>query len=283
MDMFSKKLWVKPLKRKTPEEVKDAIQQVLDDGVDIQTFSSDRGTEYTGAVISHFFKEKHILFRPKVGPSKAYMAEHGIFLIKRRLFQFLRSSGLTEWEKFVKVICRNINNSSNPAIGNLAPSDVNDETEYKVREARKNKHYIDWKEQIQNKLQFHETIRSQPITIGDYVYKYNNKEPLGKSHDTQIGRLFIVAEVKTEMDPLMYKLHGLLGEDIPGHYYAWQIVKSPVKPDENTYWTIKPQEKYEERTRNGVKEIRVQYLFYPPAYAMWIPKANLASAKAVNQ
>lgn len=263
--MFSKKLWVKPLKRKTPEEIKEAIQQVLNDGVDIQTFSSDRGTEYTGAVVSNFFKEKDIIFKPKVGPSKAYMAEHYIFLVKKRLFLLLRSSGQTEWEKYVNTVCKNINNSSNPAIGNLAPSEVNDQTEFKVREARKGEHYLDWKEQIANKLQFHQTIDSQPIKIGDYVYKYNKNEPLGKSHDTQIGRLYIVVGVKTEMRPLMYKLHGLLGEDIPGHYYAWEIVKSPVKPDKDTYWTIKPQDKYEERTRNGVKEIRVQYLFYPPS------------------
>jgi len=265
VDMFSKKLWVRPLKRKTPEELIVAVQEVLNDGVDIQTFSSDRGTEYTGAVMANFLEKNHILFRPKVGPSKAWLAEHYIFLVKKRLFLLLRSSGLTEWEKYVSVVCKNLNNSSNKTIGNMTPSEVNNATEFKVREARNTVHFLDWKEQLKNKFDFHETRDDQPIIIGDYVYKYNKYEPLGKSHDTQIGRLYIVAGIKTEMRPLMYKLHGLLGEDIPGHYHAWEIVKSPVKPDKDTYWTIKPQDKYEERIRNGVKEIHVQYLFYPPS------------------
>jgi hypothetical protein len=263
--MFSKKLWVRPLKRKTPEELTVAVQKVLDDGVDIQTFSSDRGTEYTGAVMAKFFKDRNIIFRPKVGPSKAWLAEHYIFLVKKRLFLLLRSSGQTEWEKYVQGVCKNLNNCTNSTLGNLTPAEITDDTEFKVREARKDVHFLDWKEQLRNKVEFHETIDRQPIKIGDYVYKYNKNEPLGKSHDTQIGRLYIVAGIKTEMRPLMYKLHGLLGEDIPGHYYDWEIVKSPSKPDKDTYWTIKPQDTYEERIRNGIREIRVQYLFYPPS------------------
>jgi hypothetical protein len=219
-DLFSKKIWVKALKNKKPTDVIEAVKEVLDDGVDIQVFSSDRGSEYMGEDMQNFFKEKHIIFRPKVGPSKAYVAEHNIFLIKKYLFIYMRSKGLTDWENCVGIIVRNLNLRSNPAIGNLSPGKVTDGTEYLVRQATLAK-FIDWHQAIENKREFFKDISHQKFVAGDYVYKHlNQKEALAKGHDTQIGRLYIITYVKTEMKPVMYKLEGLLGEDIPGLYYG---------------------------------------------------------------
>lgn len=188
VDLFSRKVWVRPLKTKTPKEVELALQEVLDDGVDIQTFSSDRGGEYVGLKKTGFFKRNKIRFVPKVGPSKAYMAEHFIFVLKKRLYTLMRSSGLTEWEKLVSTVCQNLNNSASPVLGNLTPASINNENEYEVRQNRSemgsSAHLLNWKEQQSNIVEFEENLDKQPLKIGDYVYKIQQKEAFQKSHDT---------------------------------------------------------------------------------------------------
>ena len=182
VDLFSRRVWVKPLKTKTPSEVQHAVQAVLDDGIVIQTFSSDRGGEYIG--LKKFFKANNIRYAPKVGPSKAYMAEHFIYVIKKKLFMLMRSTGQTSWETLVYVICRNINNSACSEIGNIAPASVDMENEADVRLAREKMgfHFLDWKQQQSNAKAFDQT--PQKLKVGDYVYKIRQKEAFQKSHDT---------------------------------------------------------------------------------------------------
>jgi hypothetical protein len=73
----------------------------------------------------------------------------------------------------------------------------------------------------------------------------------------------------------MYKLHGLRGEDIPGFYYAEQLRLSAQRPDEETYWEIKPlapNEKPQEKTIKGEKHVWIEWLYYPKEYGEWRPK-----------
>jgi hypothetical protein len=58
---------VKPLKNKTPAGVQAAIQEVLDDGVTIQSFETDLGSEYKNGKIKEFLEKNHIRWHGKVG------------------------------------------------------------------------------------------------------------------------------------------------------------------------------------------------------------------------
>jgi hypothetical protein len=169
---------------KTAAEVIAAVQEVLDDGVQIQVFSSDRGSEYVAEEIQTFFRKNHIVFRPKVGPSKAWLAEQKIFLLKKRLFLLLRTKGVTDWEHWVNVVAKNLNNTSYPALGKMTPNEVTSATEFQLRNNRQEKPFLDWRAQMQNKKEFFETIETQPLLAGDYVYMLNKKGGLDKSHDT---------------------------------------------------------------------------------------------------
>jgi hypothetical protein len=120
------------------------------------------------------------------------MAEHMIYLIKKRLFLLMRSSGQTNWETLVAGVARNLNNSACPAIGGLVPSSINETNEADVRLARQrmsqwlpNKaHFVSWEEQQENVREFERTLKSQPFHIGDCVYLIQAKKVLDKSHDT---------------------------------------------------------------------------------------------------
>jgi hypothetical protein len=273
---------VKALVKKESKYLIDAVQDVLNDGVDIQTFSSDRGTEYTGEPLQKFLRDKDILFRPKVGPSKAFAAEEKIYVLKKKLFHMLRASGRADWENYIDIVARNVNNLPISRTNDLTPNEITDSTEYQLREKRKSVDFLDWHKQIDNKRNFFTNYDSQPIHLGDYVYLYGHPEPLEKSHDYQLGRLYLVAGIKAELSPKMYVLHGLLGEIIPASWYDWEIRKSPEKPTDKTYWTISEQDDYAHQTIKGVKYLYVSFLHYPPQYNMWLPESQVVSASKVN-
>jgi hypothetical protein len=62
-----RRLWVKALKTKKPRGVILHLQEVLNDGVVIEKFCTDRGSEYKDKTFRAFLKKNHIIWGPKVG------------------------------------------------------------------------------------------------------------------------------------------------------------------------------------------------------------------------
>jgi hypothetical protein len=115
------------------------------------------------------------------------MAEHMIYVIKKRLFTLMRQSCKIEWEKLAETVARNWNNSACPAIAGLVPASINETNEEDVRLARQEMpkaHFVTWEEQQENIREFERTLQSQKFHIGDCVYKTEAKKTMGKSHDT---------------------------------------------------------------------------------------------------
>jgi hypothetical protein len=182
--------------------------------------------------------------------------------VKKKLYVYLRSTGKTDWEHYIDLVCRNINHISQPAIGGLAPDAVNASSEYIVRNAQEDKGFLDYRTQMANVEAFDKKPRGN-IRLGDFVFLASKEEAFGKSFDTQNGQLFVVTKILTGKDPLRYELRDLNGKAVPGSYYAPQLRVCPEKPDKDSFWLIVPQDQYQERTRNGIKEVKVRYLHYP--------------------
>ena len=198
----------------------------------------------------------------------------------------MRSTGKTEWEKYVHFICDNINNCSLDAIGGMSPASINEYTEYKVRmyQEQKKAPFLDWHRQEENIKSFAgKNYSKSQIKLGDFVYKVFPEEALGKSYDTQRGRLYIVKRILSAKDPLRYELSGLKGNPIPGTYYAEQLTVTPEKPDKDKYWLIREEDNRKERTFKGKKQVFVHFLYYPANEGEWINKKDIKSASIINE
>ena len=60
IDLFSRYLWIQPLKTKTPDEMVQAMKKVFATTPKPQTIRSDQGKEYTGKKIQDFFEKNGI-------------------------------------------------------------------------------------------------------------------------------------------------------------------------------------------------------------------------------
>ena len=123
IDIFSRKLFCRSLKTKTSLEVRNAFESIFKEAKSVcSKLETDQGSEFKGN--KKFFKEKKIYYRIKTGLNKASFAEHGIYLVKRRLYRILRSLLKDSWTTYLPQVVNNLNNTPNSAIGHLKPSEI---------------------------------------------------------------------------------------------------------------------------------------------------------------
>jgi|LakMenE01Jun11ns_1017448.scaffolds.fasta_scaffold9657588_1 hypothetical protein len=86
VDLFSRHLYVEPLRRKTTQVVRAAFEKIFEQFKSpIVKLETDQGSEFISQ--AKWFKEKKIVYKKKIGIHKASEAEHSIFLGKFSLCQ----------------------------------------------------------------------------------------------------------------------------------------------------------------------------------------------------
>ena len=69
---------------------------------------------------------RNIILSLKRGLQKANFAEGSLKTIKRRLFIFMRSNLLSQWDRYIAEVVKRINETPQEAIGFMAPIDCRD-------------------------------------------------------------------------------------------------------------------------------------------------------------
>ena len=143
------------------------------------------GTEFIGN--RNYFEEKKIYFRTKRGQHKAAFAEHGIYLVKRRLYTQMRTTYSQNWPKFLPLITQAVNNTKNPAIGNLRPADITSPLQDPLIDEAIGFPAVPSIEEFENNQKTYEKSRFL-LQVGNYVYadEKEGKDAFYKSFDVQV-------------------------------------------------------------------------------------------------
>ena len=89
IDIFSKYLWIKPLKNKTAKGVVKALQNLLTKDRKCKKLRSDRGKEFNNNTMKPFLKQENIYYFTTLNSdTTANVAERGIKTYKYDLFIF---------------------------------------------------------------------------------------------------------------------------------------------------------------------------------------------------
>ena len=136
VDLFSRHLYVQPLRRKTNQVVRSAFEKIFSEFKSpIIKLETDQGSEFISQ--AKWFKEKKIVFKKKIGIHKASEAEHSIFLVKRKLYLFLQSEHSNDWTKYIKTVVQHLNQCQVSKLGNVSPIEINSFLDdYKIRDAQ---------------------------------------------------------------------------------------------------------------------------------------------------
>jgi hypothetical protein len=188
VDVFSWKIFCVALRKKNAPTVQKAFDQIFKlFGSPITEIQTDQGSEFIGS--RKFFEQNHIVFQTKHQRNKAAIAEHAIFLVKRKLYLLMRSQKTSNWVNLLPTAVTLLNARHVQKIGNLAPSDISSMfDDVKVKNAQMENCDIQepgpsLKEQTSNQERYMKTGQLKP---GDFVFLDKKEKSFSKSFDYKV-------------------------------------------------------------------------------------------------
>ena len=248
-DVLSKKMYVIPIKSKTPSNMVDAFKQIFKKAnATPMRLTTDQGTEFQAKVMMDFYAKHNILKKVVYSEHHAGVAERAIRTIKTRLYRYFTYSHTNVWIDVVEKIVNAINASFNRTIG-MSPNDVN------IRNAQNIYNHI-FRPKIVKRDE-----RISNLQIGDLVRLNKWKGAFGKGYTPNYTReIFKIVNVKHSY-PKHYKIEDLNGERILGPYYAEDFSKVQLKPSERIGDIV------DERTnRRGEKQYKIRWILTSGKY-----------------
>lgn len=255
IDVNSKYMFARPIKRKFPEDVlgplKEILKELHEKGLkNPSVIQSDNGSEFMGSVDAWIKSEemKHVLSTSH-NPRSQAVVERSNGTIKRMLGRWMTENNTRKWVDALQDIVDNYNNSYHSTI-RMTPKEA------LFGDGRTQEKVYNRLQSAANKLD--RKLKTQPpLKVGDYVrlslVKEDHKErALYQSGFRKTGsvinwskQIYKVIGVSAGQQPhhvqmrQSYKIATLEGTKMPGRYFRHHLLKT-VPPDQVTGKVQKP-------------------------------------------
>ena len=272
IDLFSRKLFCKIIKKKDQATVQKAFDDIFKEAkMTPSKLETDQGQEFLSN--RKFFSKNQIYLKIKTGAQKAAFAESAIKTVKHRLYRLLRGLLTKDWPKYFYDIVTNINNSKLNAIGGLRPNDIiSPLDDPKIDQAIGIPEDVSFEDQVQNQKKYEKD--KTKLQKGDFVLADFGPSAFAKGFDSPNYQIFQIERVDAGKQPPLYSLIDLDKDKVKGYFYREQLRKTrPPTPQE----TFRIEKIVRERERNGETEVLVKYLHYPSKFNLWCLKKDVVN------
>ena len=226
IDCFSRYAWVEPMKNKTAEESKNALERILAKGRKPAIIYSDGGNEFKG-VFEKYLKEKQIilLINQNAPHIKAAIVERFNRTIKQKMWRVFTYLGKKQYSNILQKLVQSYNNSFHRSIG-TAPSKVTKANEQSVH----NYQYGDLNS-LDNFIEFE-------YKVGDYVRVLHDKDKeFEKGYVQKWSSEICVVVHQNPTNPPTYSINNTKDKlTLRPFYYAQELQK--VQPEDFPYDTF---------------------------------------------
>ena len=252
IDIFTKKLYARPVKTKTANDVTDAMRSILQQGKAPQKLQTDQGREFFNRPFQSLMKEYGIHHYHTFSPLKASLVERVNRTLKTKMYRQFTERNTLHWLDQLPNLVKEYNNDTHRTIG-MTPLQA---------EKKKNR-----KQVLQSILQSRRRRSTkQHFQVGDIVRLSRHKNLFAKGYTMNwTEELFRVSEILPTR-PRTYHVVDLLGEPVQGTFYAAELQKTQIpsyaRIDKITNRKTLP---------NGQKMIRVKWKGYDGRFNQWIP------------
>lgn len=275
VDVFSRFMWVRPLKDRKAKSVIEAFQDILRGPRRPKAIRTDKGSEFYNRYLQQYLREQDIKIFYALNETKANFAERYIQTLKKRLYRYFTHLQKYKYLDILQDVVQSINDTPNRSLNGRTPSSVTRENE---EEVRLDAYLVRQKNNVRvprvKKKSSKPRRRRKPFTfkIGDQVRITHLKRTFQRDYDqTYTEEIFTIRERFVSQDIPIYKLKDMLGDPIQGTFYASELQK--VSKDENTIWRI--DKILRKRKVRGKEEVLVRWLGWPKKFDSWIPKADI--------
>ena len=212
IDMFSRYAWALPLKRKTPEQVIEALRTIFNtDHRQPNYLQTDEGLEFENRKVRAFLASKGIEQFSIKSQFKAAMIERFNRTLKTKMWRIFTHRGNYHWVDILPQLVQGYNQSYHRILGR-APVDVTDENEVDVwihQYGRVKKP----PQRIKTKFQLEEHVRiSKAKGLFEKGYKPNWSE-----------EIFTIHAINKKYYPITYQLRDTQNQIIQGSFYEHEL------------------------------------------------------------
>jgi hypothetical protein len=264
IDVFTKRLWVYPLRRKRGADVEEATRGWLD-SLDRppRKLMTDRGLEFTNALVQQLLADRGVEWQPALGTLKACVAERVNKSLQILIYKYLSETETTRYIDVLPELVRTYNRRGHRTLQGMTPEEADrPESEHRVQAIFHQK----W-----GRLATRLRGRSSrlPFRVGDLVrLKTEVKQKVGSSARAYAeqfkGEYFTIVRINRTLPVPLYYVKSLdTGEVIRGGLYANELQRQQGN-------VFKIQRVHKERVRRGVRELFVKWKDFGPRHNEWI-------------
>ena len=272
IDIFSRYIWTRPLKRKLGKEMAEKLASIFEEGRTPDTMRVDKGGEYVNKNVKMLLKENNVKLVVTENEVKANFAERAIKTLKTKLTRYMTENNTHRWVDRLEDITKSYNDTFHNSIG-MRPNDVNENNQaelwlklypnvpkkdkIKIKKEPKDK-------KMKNKLKTKMVFK---FKVGDNVRITNTRRTFQKEYDERWTReYFSIIDRNLKENIPVYKLKDWGNEEINGIFYESELQKITVDGEKS----YKIEKVLSKRIRKGKKEIFVRWLGWASKFDSWV-------------
>ncbi len=258
VDVLSKLAFAYPMKTKTSNDVFKATKTLLDKWPLIQTFSSDRGSEFKSSPFQELLAQRGVRHFFAGGSGKATIVESFIRYLRSRITRFKTENNTQSYINALGSIIDSYNNTCHSST-KFKPSEVNHINQFTVYENL----YMNSKNDLKEyKFSY---------KLGDKVRISLDKSIFQRESDKKFTNEIFTVDYRYKKDGIpMYKLKDCTNQRLIGSFYNQELSK--VENFEDKEFEV---EKFiDEKRINGIPHLLVKFDGYSDQCAIWIKKRD---------
>ncbi|MES9880676.1 MAG: DDE-type integrase/transposase/recombinase [Sedimenticola sp.] len=256
IDIFSRFLFVEPMKNKTAKSILAAIKKIFQNRKP-KTVRTDKGSEFVNRDFKGYMRDQKVYFFTTQNQPKANYVERVQRTLKTLMYRYLRKKRNYRYIDDIQRIVDSYNATPHRSLNYIAPKDVSKRNEADLWAFM----YL----KPQKRLPKH--TRKFKLDIGDYVRISYLKEPFRRAYQQQYTtEIFKVKRRYRKQGIPVYRLTDWNDEDIKGIFYGPELNR--VAKDADTLFYI--EKILKRRQRGGKRQLYVSWEGYPASMNSWI-------------
>ena len=255
VDIFSKYVWVVPLKTKQGQELVKAFQTILSSGREPNKLQTDQGTEFLNRVLQKFLRENNIDFFTVNSGLKASVVERFNRTFKNKMYKYFTAKNTLTYIDVLPKLVKSYNNTYHRSI-KMKPSQGTKSNEAKV-----------WDTVYGNDVDKRVRYKFQ---VGDRVRISKLKRMFEKSYLPSFTEEMFTIYKRFARQVPVYKLKDDAGEILDGTFYEAELQKV-IKGDD----VYRVEKVLRKRKRKGVVEYFVKWKGYPDKFNSWVGERDI--------
>ena len=261
IDVFSRKLWVRPLLRKTADLVLKNFQNILKETGKPSSVNSDRGLEFTNKHMVKFCKENDIILKHPYTLGHAPHVERVGLTLQNLIYKFINVKMTYRFIDALPLLVKTYNERKHRSIG-MSPNQGEDPSNHEHIRAMHESYY--------ESIKPTKRIR---FKLGDIVKIVKLEAKFGRGYDKKAPEeLFKISNIIRKFPRVLYEIVSLDNQEIIGRFYQEQLVKA-VEPESYIVEKV-----LKENKRTG--KLLVKWLGYKEP--TWINKSDVTTVKDLS-